>query len=160
MSGLRPRFVRNEREGVQMAATTDAQDEPVSTPAGDHVYLQTHQVSGDVLRFLLSFEGSRLHEVAASSPSGRAGKTLVKEGSLRIVQMALKEGVGLSSHDVDGAVSVQILRGRLQMRTAGGAMDLTPGALVVLDASVRHSATAMSDCELLITISLREEELR
>ena len=112
--------------------------------------------SGDVLRFQLSFEEARLHEAAASSPGGRAGKTLVKEGSLRITQLALQKGMRLPWHDVGGALSVQVLRGRLQMTTSNGKMDLVPGALVVLNGGVQHTAIAMSDCVMLITISLHE----
>lgn len=123
----------------------------------DHAYLRSHRISGDVLRFQLSFEESRLQEEASSSAAGRAGKTLVKQGSLRITQLALQKGMRLPWHDVGGAVSVQILRGRLQMVTSDGKMDLAPGALVAVDAGVQHSAVAMSDCVMLITISMQEE---
>lgn len=122
----------------------------------DHDYLKFHRISGDVLRFQLPFEEARLQEQASSSPAGRAGKTLVKEGSLRITQLALQKGMGLPWHEVAGAVSVQILRGRLGMEGPEGKMELIPGALVVFDAGVQHSAVAMSDCVMLITIAMQE----
>jgi len=128
---------------------------PPDTHADEHAYLMTRRIKGDVLRFQLSFEETRLHEAAAASTARRAGKTLVKEGSLRIVQMALQKGVQLPWHDVRGALSLQILRGRLQVTTSEGKMDLVPGALVVLDGRVQHTAVAMSDCVMLITISLQ-----
>jgi hypothetical protein len=37
-----------------------------------------------------------------------------------------------------------------------GKMALTPGALVAFDAGVQHSAVAMSDCIMLITIAMQE----
>lgn len=139
-----------------MTTVTIPEAQPPQTPDGDHAYLRTHQISGKVLRFLLSFEESRLHEQASASPAGRAGKTLVKEGALRVTQLALQKGMSLPSHDVEGAACVQVLRGRLQMVTPEGKMELTPGALVVLDAGVPHSAVAMSDCVMLITIAMQE----
>lgn len=134
------------------ASTTPLQ----ATPVQDHAYLRTHRIRDDVLRYQLSFEESRLHERAESSAAGRAGKTLVKEGSLRIVQVALQQGMRLPWHEVAGAASIQVLRGRLQMATADGTMDLVPGALVVLDAGVQRSAIAMSDCVILVTLSMHD----
>ena len=139
-----------------MTTVTTTEPRPLETPAEDHAYLRTHRISGDVLRFQLSLEESRLHERAASSPAARAGMTLVKEGALRITQLALQKGEQLPWHEVQGTVCVQVLRGRLQMVTSRGTMDLAPGALVVLDAGVQHSALAMSDCVMLFTISMQE----
>jgi quercetin dioxygenase-like cupin family protein len=139
-----------------MTTPTITESEPAATAASDHAYLRTHRIKGDVLRFQLPFEESNLHELAASSPTGRAGKTLVKEGSLRITQLALQKGVQLGWHEVGGAACVQILRGRLEMVTSDGKMELAPGALVVLDAGVQHSAVAMSDCVMLISIAMQE----
>ena len=126
------------------------------SPREDHAYLKTHRISGDVLRFQLSFEEARLQEQVTSSPSGRAGKTLVKEGSLRVTQLALQKGMRLPWHEVRGAASVQVLRGRLEMVGPEGKMELAPGALVVFDAGIQHSAVARSDCVMLITIAMQE----
>jgi quercetin dioxygenase-like cupin family protein len=139
-----------------MTRSTSTEARPSETPADDHAYLRTHRISGDVQRFQLSLEASRLHEQASASPAGRAGKTLVKEGSLRITQLALRKDMRLPWHEVEGAVCVQILRGRLQMVTPEGKMGLARGALVVFDAGVQHSAVATSDCVMLITISMPE----
>jgi quercetin dioxygenase-like cupin family protein len=133
---------------------TDAPARDAARP--DHSYLKTRRISGDVLRFQLAFEEARLHEAAAASPAQRAGKTLVKEVLLRINQLALQKGTGLPGRDIGGALSIQVLRGRLQMTTADEQMELAPGTLVVLDGRVRHSAVAMSDCVVLITIALQE----
>jgi hypothetical protein len=44
----------------------------------------------------------------------------------------------------------------VQLTTSDGKMDLVPAALVALDSRVQHKAVAMSDCVMLITISLQE----
>lgn len=137
-----------------MAATTTAA--PQETPTADHIYLRTHRVRGEVLRFHLPVEASKLYVQASLSPAGRAGKTLVKEGSLRVTQLALQKGMSLPWHEVEGAVCVQVLRGRLQMKTPEGNIGLGRGALVVFDAGVQHAALATSDCVMLITISMQD----
>ena len=123
--------------------------------AGKHTYLRTHEIRGQLLRFRLPAEESRLREEAAASKTGRAGKTLAKEGPLRITQVALRKGTPLQSHQVAGAVSIQIRRGRLRLTTASGAVDLVSGELVALDAGVAHAAQALSDCVILITMAMR-----
>jgi quercetin dioxygenase-like cupin family protein len=120
-----------------------------------HTYLKTHQISGQMLRFRLPAEADALREQAMMSKVGRAGKTLVKDGPLRITQVALRRGTPLQSHHVEGAVSVHILRGRLRLTTAGGDVDLAPGELAALDAGVVHAASALSDCIILITTAMR-----
>lgn len=46
--------------------------------------LRTRRLSGKVLTFMLSAEDDTLREFAEGSTTDRAGKTLVKEGPLRI----------------------------------------------------------------------------
>jgi quercetin dioxygenase-like cupin family protein len=81
-------------------------------------------MSGEVLSFLLGAEDDTLREFAADSETGRLGKTLVKDGPLRITLVALKKGTVLSSHQVAGPVSIQTLRGCLRLTTDRGDMDL------------------------------------
>jgi quercetin dioxygenase-like cupin family protein len=124
-------------------------------PTNEHVYLRTHRIKGRILRYHLPTEQAALLSKAGSTPAGRAGKTLAKEGSLRITQMALRKGKRLLSHQVAGAASIQMLQGRLRMTTASGDIDLSPGALTVLDAGVAHSALAITDCSIFITMAMR-----
>ena len=120
-----------------------------------HTYLRTHEISGQVLTFLLPAEEARLREQAGASKSGRAAKTLVKEGPLRITEVALRKGTLLPSHQVAGATSLEIRRGRLRVTAAGGALNFGSGELIVLDTGVAHSVQALSDCVILITMAMR-----
>jgi len=128
--------------------------------ANKHDYLRTHRISGQSLRCRFPGDELALDERARSSKTGRAGKTLVKEGALRITQIALRTGSALGSHQVSGALSVQVLRGRLRMTTTDGELWLERGELVALDAGVAHAAEAMSDCALLITMAMPHVEAR
>jgi quercetin dioxygenase-like cupin family protein len=94
--------------------------------------LRTRRLSGKVLTFLLGAEDT-LREFADGSKTGRAGKTLVKEDSLRIILVALKKGTILPSHQVAGPVSIQTIRGCLRLTTDMGDMDVTAGTLIAPD---------------------------
>lgn len=121
-------------------------------------YLRTHRLRGKVLTFLLGAEESELQERAASSKSGRAAKTLVKEGPIRITLVALTKGTALQSHEVAGPLSIQCLRGCLRVTTGEGDADVPPGGLVALESGLAHAATAADDCTLLITVAMPGRE--
>jgi hypothetical protein len=53
--------------------------------------LRTRHLSGKMLRFLIDAEDETLRESAEASKTGRAAKTLVKQGPLRITLVALQE---------------------------------------------------------------------
>jgi hypothetical protein len=68
---------------------------------------------------MLRAKDDTLREFAEDSKTGRAGKTLVKEGSLQITLVALKKGTVL------GPISIQTIRGCLRLTTDRGDMDPT-----------------------------------
>ena len=63
----------------------------------------------------------------AAAGSGRASKTLVNQGSLRIILLAMTKGTALNDHAVDGSLSVQVCRGRLSIETDGAQAELPEG---------------------------------
>ena len=127
-------------------------------PGTNHTYLRTHRIRGDVLDFRLSAEEERLRRQAAAARSGRSAKTLIKEGRLRITDVALKKGTQLSPPErAGGAMSMLMRRGRMRVKVGDGALDIGPGELVVLDEEVAHSAEALSDCVVLITTAMPDE---
>lgn len=119
-----------------------------------HTYLRTHAISGKVLLFALKTDSADLIERAQATKAGRTATTLVKDGPLRITLVALRKGISLQEHQVSGAVSIQALRGRVALKAEGSQLDLRPGQLAALDADVRHVATALTDCAILITMSI------
>jgi quercetin dioxygenase-like cupin family protein len=127
------------------------------TTIGARTYMKTHKISGKQLRFRLSAELDRLLERAREARAGRAAKTLVKEGPLRITMIALRKQTHLSKHHVNGQVSIQVLRGRLTTWTEPGAMDLAASDVLVLNDGVEYAVSARTDCAFLITMSWRGE---
>ncbi len=120
------------------------------------MFLKTHRLRGKVLAFLLPVEEDDLQERARSSTNGRAARTLVKEGTFRITLVALTAETALPSHHVAGPVSIQTLRGLLQVTLDGEELNVPQGGLLVLDAGVSHTAKAVDDSVVMITLSLEK----
>ena len=121
-----------------------------------HTYLKTHQLSGRLLQFSLRNEDARLRTQAADARAGRAAKTLVKEGEIRVTLVALRKGTVLQTHQVGGATTIQVHRGRVRLSLEDGSVNLGSGEVVAIAANVPHSAEALSDCGLLITATAPE----
>ena len=117
-------------------------------------YARSHRLSGTRLEFLLNAEDDALRERASTASSRRAARTLVKEGRLRATLVALKRGAAQRQHHVDGPVSIQCLRGNVAITVGDNTSELTSGGLMVLDAKVAHSAKALRDSSILITMSI------
>ena len=117
-------------------------------------YLREHQLQGESLLFALGAEDGELRARAVTASDGRAAKTLVKEGPLRITLVALRKGTTIQQHDVAGPVSIQCIRGSLRITTPSGDIDLTQDNLLSLGAGVTHTVNALDDCSMLITFAM------
>jgi quercetin dioxygenase-like cupin family protein len=116
--------------------------------------LRVRRLAGKRLTFMLGAEDDTLREFAEDSKAGRAGKTLVKEGPLRITLVALKKGTALPSHHVEGPISIQTIRGCLRLTTESGDIDVPAGGLIALGPGVVHTAMAHEDCAILVTFAM------
>ena len=119
-----------------------------------HSYLKTHRLSGATLSFDLAKEAMAVRQKAATARAGRAAKTLVKEGLLRITVVGLRQGSSLGTHTTEGVSSVQVLRGRATAEVGAAFTPLRTAGVVVFDEGVAHSLSADSDCELLIVVAM------
>jgi quercetin dioxygenase-like cupin family protein len=119
--------------------------------------LRTRRLSGKVLPFMLSAEDDTLRELAEGSKTGRAGKTLVKQGPLRVTLVALTKGTTLPSHQVSGPISIQSIRGCLRLTTDRGNLDVSAGTLIAIGPGVAHTAKAHDDCAILITFAMPDK---
>lgn len=122
------------------------------TTAQTSAFERPHRLQGKVLAFLLDRESEALAQRAQSASSGRAAKTLVKEGPLRMTLVALKSGVVLKQHEVAGPSSIQALKGLARVETPAGTTVLPAGALIVLEGGVTHKVTALEHCTLLVSL--------
>ena len=104
------------------------------------------------LEFDLAAELEQLHSEPDWS-SGQNAKTLVKFDDFRIVLTALRAGGRIPGHHTAGRISIQTVRGRIQVRAEGRTFDLPAGRLVTLDRDVPHELEALEDSAFLLTIA-------
>jgi quercetin dioxygenase-like cupin family protein len=119
-----------------------------------HEYLKSHAISGDALLLDLDQESSAILDAAKAAAVGHAAKTLVKDGSLRLLLLGFKAGAALHEHDAAGPVSLHVLSGHVDITSPGQSDSLTAGAAIVFNASIRHSVEAKTDSVVLATIAL------
>ncbi len=83
---------------------------------------------------------------------GRTSRTIVKEGPLRIVLMALSSGGDLPAHSTDQPVQIHVTDGEIVFHAAGNDYTLTKGDTLVFAAGVEHSAESAEGCVFLLTV--------
>ena len=84
---------------------------------------------------------------------GHNSKTLVKYDSLRIVLIAMKAHSRIAEHQTEGRISIQTIRGHLQVRATGRTFGLPSGGLLALDQNIRHDVEALEDSAFLLSIA-------
>ena len=104
------------------------------------------------LEFDIAREVETLHG-EAEWEAGRNARTLVKYDTLRVVLTALKAHGGIPEHQTEGRISIQTIRGRIQVRAEGRTFNLSAGMLLALDEGVRHEVHAVEDSVFLLTIA-------
>jgi NADH:ubiquinone oxidoreductase subunit F (NADH-binding)/quercetin dioxygenase-like cupin family protein len=83
----------------------------------------------------------------------RMAKTLVKEGSLRVVLTLMKAGAVLKKHKAEGTVTIQVLHGRIRVNVDDNTVELEQSQMMSLTPGVRHSVEALEKTALVISIS-------
>ena len=78
--------------------------------------------------------------------------TLLHNGFMRIVLIALKEGVEMS-HAVDGAISIQVLDGRLWVETEAQSFSVDEEEIAALQPQLRHYVFAEEETVFLLTLA-------
>jgi quercetin dioxygenase-like cupin family protein len=120
-----------------------------------HTYLRTHRLSGNILSLDTAAEELGLREQAARSKAGRAAKTLVKEGKLRVTLVVLQKGAVLGAHRVEGDVTLHVIRGQFEVQAADATIRAGKGNIIALGAGVAHQARAVQDATVIVTASMR-----
>jgi quercetin dioxygenase-like cupin family protein len=86
--------------------------------------------------------------------NGRLSKTIVKYPNFSVVLMVMKSKATFPEHRSAGRISVQVLKGHIQMHVLGNLVDLPAGHLVALDREVLHDVEALDDSAFMLTIVL------
>jgi quercetin dioxygenase-like cupin family protein len=82
--------------------------------------------------------------------------TLFRESGLRTLLLYLKSAERIPEHQTRGAISVQCLAGQGRFFIADDGVDLRPGVLISVAASVAHSVVAAEQEDLLLLVTMSE----
>jgi quercetin dioxygenase-like cupin family protein len=124
------------------------------TESEGHTYIKEHPLSGDALLFDLEEQASSVLSDAKGGTAGRAARTLVKEGPLRMTIVGFEAGGALADHKASGPVSITVLSGSVQITIGERSEQLSQGQALVVGADVTHSLAAPADAVILLTIAM------
>lgn len=108
-------------------------------------------LSASALRFSLTDEMELVRKELQGAPE-RIGRTLLKDGPLRVTLIGVKPGGGLRDHRADGPITVHVLEGAITMQTSGTSWPLAQGELMMLEAGVEHAVTSTGGGIFLLTV--------
>lgn len=89
--------------------------------------------------------------------SGRRAEILVKENDLRVTLVTMRAGIHLAEHTAPVSISIQALKGRMDVEYEGGSATLGPGDFISLRQGVKHSVRAIEDGAFLLTLGWSTE---
>jgi quercetin dioxygenase-like cupin family protein len=117
-------------------------------------------LAGASLTFHLTEQLSSLRAEDAYRRSGRAGRTLAKSGRLRVVLLAVADGVAIGTHQADSPMTLQVVEGGLHYRDGGGEYDLKSGDLLYFGPGNAEDIRATGNTALLLTLSAVHDDFR
>jgi quercetin dioxygenase-like cupin family protein len=85
--------------------------------------------------------------------SDRNAITVFKTTGLRIVLVAMRKDAEMVKHTVNGKISIQILKGKLQFNTAERSVKLSKGQMLALHEGIPHSVLAKKKVIFLLTLT-------
>ena len=114
--------------------------------------------AGAERHIVLSDAVAALRAEARETIQGHRQVTLLHGPTLRLVLFAFDAGGHLRIHDAPGPMTLQGVSGSFRVRTVDEAYDLSGGHLLMLDAGVSVDIEALAHADLLLSISMHEEE--
>jgi len=110
-----------------------------------------HPVSGPELTFTLSEEIERLRADLRTA-SGRAARTLIKEGPLTVTLIGVIPGGSLHAHKAGGPITVQVLEGEVEFTVGETTRTLPMGTLLAIDGGITHAVHSTNGGIFLLTV--------
>lgn len=114
-------------------------------------------LTGAHLTFDLVEQVAELRAEEKYLENGRLGRTLVKEGALRLTMTVLAEGADVSTHHAVSPMTLQVLEGRLHYRVGEDEFELAEGEFLFFGPGNAQDIRALEDTALLLTITGAED---
>lgn len=100
-----------------------------------------------------AFPGMPVDLLSDAESRAEPGSTaLVKHESFEAVRLVIPKGQVLPHHQVDGAITIQCVEGRIEFTCGDRAHDMRAGHWLFLEGGERHSLSGVEDAVVLLTI--------
>lgn len=103
-----------------------------------------HAVSGEVVDLL----------TAGTATTPEKTQALFKAKDLEVMRVVLAAGKRMPDHSVPGSITVQCLRGRVELSMPGQTALLSTGQFAYVGGGVPHGLNALEDSDVLVTIAI------
>jgi quercetin dioxygenase-like cupin family protein len=113
----------------------------------------TRALTGDHLTFQLQGLIAELRQEEGYRRSGRGGRTLVKEGPLRLTMTVVAKGVEIGTHHAVAPMTLQVLEGGLRYRVEGDECEIQQGEVLFFGPGHARDIRALADTALILTIT-------
>jgi quercetin dioxygenase-like cupin family protein len=115
-------------------------------------------LTGPMMTFDLKEQISSLRQDEAYRRSGRAGRTLAKNGRFRLVLSAMANGVHVGTHQSESPMTLHVVEGALRFTVEGDEHHLRAGQVLYFGPGDAHDIRATEESALLITISATDAD--
>jgi quercetin dioxygenase-like cupin family protein len=115
-------------------------------------------LTGENLTFSMAQHITQLRQDDSYMRSGRAGRTLVKAGILRLTLTVLADGVEVGTHHAEAPMTVHVLEGGLRYRVDDEDFELGRDQVLFFGPGHAQDIRALGDTSLLLTITRAEED--
>jgi quercetin dioxygenase-like cupin family protein len=92
-----------------------------------------------------------LREELTKAPA-RIGRTLVKDGPLRVTLVGVRADRGMHEHRAAGPVTIHVLEGAIEVSADGRDWPLRAGELLALDGGIAHAVMSATGGIFLLTV--------
>ena len=113
-------------------------------------------LTGPLLTFDLTKQLKELRDDPAYTRSGRVGRTLAKEGAIRLTLVALDEDVEVGTHHTEHPMTVHVLSGAIRFRIGNDRRRLREGEILYFGPGAAHDIKATEETALLLSIGVKE----
>lgn len=115
----------------------------------------SRSLTGPLLTFDLEDQLGELRNDPAYARSGRAGRTLAKEGAFRLFLVALGRDVDVGTHHTEHPITVHVISGAIRFRIEDERHELRAGQLLYFGPGAAHDIRATEETALLLSIAVR-----
>src|SRR5690606_30945695 len=116
----------------------------------NHVQGESRNLDAALMRLDLNRELDEVKQAAPYRDKGQCAKTLVRNPDLRVVLVALAQGVSMGEHQTNHRITVQCLHGEVRVKLPDQQVDLPAGCLFTMLGSVPHDVEGLRDSAFLL----------